>query len=390
MSFYSDASFFVVLAVIVCGAAILGLSGRSLRGYGFCASVVMLVCLFLREPTQGMWAAAFLALACGCAQALMSRPKSRPLFVTTLLLTIAPLVAVKVCGAMSVASIGFIGISYLTFRAVQVLVETHDGLIERMSLLDYLYFVAFFPTFTSGPIDRSRRFVEDLHATRSRDEYAGMLGRGILLILAGMVYKMVIAAVLYGQYNPTAFVSTVPFHNELVHQVKTTYVYGLYLFFDFAGYSMMAMGAGYCLGVRVPRNFRAPFAAIDIRDFWNRWHITLSWWLRDFVFMRLARTMVRHHVFKGKKARLRTSQVAMVANMLLMGAWHGLTADYLLYGLYHGVLLAAFEWWSKTKFYKRHHMGVCYRLVSWFVTMQLVFLGFALFSGQISLIVRGA
>ena len=102
--------------------------------------------------------------------------------------------------------------------------------------------------------------------------------------------------------------------------------------------------------------------------------------------MRLVRTLMRHKVVKG---RLRTSQLALVTDMLVMGAWHGLTANYLLYGLYHGILLAAEQGWERTGFYKRHRHQTWYRTCSWLVTMQLVFLGFALFSGQVSLLVKG-
>ena len=158
------------------------------------------------------------------------------------------------------------------------------------------------------------------------------------------------------------------------------YVYALYLFFDFAGYSLMAMGASYCFGIATPRNFRAPFVAVDIKDFWNRWHITLSTWLRDFVFMRFTRMATKRKLFSN---RVQTACAGYLVNMLLMGAWHGLTADYLAYGLYHGVLLAATEVYQKrSKFYKRNRKKAWYKVLSWFITLQLVVAGFALFSGQ--------
>ena len=149
----------------------------------------------------------------------------------------------------------------------------------------------------------------------------------------------------------------------------------------------MSMGASYCFGIRCPRNFRAPFAAVDIKDFWNRWHITLSTWLRDFVFMRFTRAVTRRHLFS---TRLQTACAAYMANMLLMGAWHGLTPSYLAYGAYHGILLAATEaYQKKSRFYKRSKKKTWYRVLSWAVTMQLVFLGFALFSGQVQQIIEG-
>ena len=337
MSFYADPSFFVLLFVAVVGAAVLGLLEKPLKWYGLVASLFFVALLFMNDAAQFACFVLFLASsAAGCAL-IMRTPKSKWSFRIALAFTLYPLVVCKVSGAFDASLLGFAGISYLTFKATQVVIEVHDGIIERMSPSDWLCFIVFFPVFTSGPIDRSRRFIEDLHATRSRDEYAGLLARGIVLIAAGMVYKMVIAAYIFRLYDPHGW-GNAGLGVELWQQVIIAYQYGLYLFFDFAGYSLMAMGASYCFGIRTPRNFRALFLAVDIKDFWNRWHITLSFWLRDFVFMRFSRFALKHKLFKK---RLRVAQCGFMVNMLLMGAWHGLSANYLLYGLFHGVLLAA-------------------------------------------------
>ena len=391
MSFFSDFSFFFILALLMMGAAYLGLHERSMRRYGLYASIFMLFALFVKTPLEGLFCCIFLADSLLCANFLWGDPKSARRFHIALALTLVPLVACKVSGAFSANILGFTGISYVTFRSVQVLVETHDGLIERMKMSDYLYFLIFFPTFTSGPIDRSRRFEEDLDNVPSKDEYSGMLANAILLIMLGMVYKIVLATIFekywvpeyFNQYNEGTAVA-------IWRQFRNCIAYGLYLFFDFAGYSWMAEGAGLAFGIHVPRNFRAPFLSTSITDFWNRWHITLSTWLRDFCFMRIARSLMRRKAFKGKSARLRTAQTAMIANMLIMGFWHGLSIDYILYGLYHGVLLALEQSWERTKFYKTHRHKTWYRICSWAVTMALVFFGFALFCGQITLLVKGA
>ena len=312
----------------------------------------------------------------------------------SLALMCAPLVVYKLSAASGAGLLGFMGISYCTFRAVQVIIEIRDGLIDELSLVDYLYFLTFFAQITSGPIDRSRRFIEDVHRTYRRDEYADLLTRGILLLLVGAVFQLVIATIVRDWYDPAAAagIGGIPKLANLglagaTYQIAYSYGYGVYLFFDFAGYSLMAMGASYCFGIRCPRNFRAPFAAVDIKDFWNRWHITLSTWLRDFVFMRFTRAVTRRHVFS---TRLQTACAAYMTNMLFMGAWHGLTPSYLAYGAYHGILLAATEvYQKKSRFYKRNKKKAWYRALSWVVTMQLVFLGFALFSGQIQQIIEG-
>lgn len=386
MSFYADPSFFILLVAAIIPAAILGLAEKPLGRYGAVTSVALIACLFCKTPLEGLYAAGYLALSCVSIQWLVRKPASRKRFWVALAFALAPLVVYKVSAVFDQSLLGFLGISYLTFKSVQMVLEIHDGIIDRMKPLDTFSFLVFFPTFTSGPIDRSRRFLEDAHAVRPRDEYAGMLARGILLIVAGLVYKLFIAGLLYKAYSFAPWGSG-PFFWELLLQVKTAYAYGLYLFFDFAGYSLMAIGASWCLGVRTPRNFRAPFIAVDIKDFWNRWHMTLSFWLRDFVFMRFARAAMKHKLFKK---RLHTSLCGYLVNMTLMGAWHGLTPNYLAYGVYHGALLALCELYQKkSSFYKKNKDRTWYKILSWIVTIQLVMLGFALFSGQISLLLKG-
>ena len=376
MTLFSDPSFFVLLVVAVAGAAALGLSGHTLRHYGLAVSIAFLTCALFKTPTQVAALLAFLALARAAVLWLARDPQDEKRFRLALEATLLPLVAYKLSAVFDQSLWGFLGISYVTFKAVQMVVEVHDRLIlrEGLGLEDWLYFLLFFPQFESGPIDRSRRFLADAHATPARDEYAGLLARGILLLLAGALYKVVLATAVHRIYEPSAA-------GDALCQLKTAYAYGLYLFFDFQGYSLMAMGASYCLGIRCPRNFRAPFAATDIVDFWNRWHITLSTWFRDFVFMRFTRWAMHRHKGWG---RLRTAQCAFVVDMLVMGLWHGLTLSYVGYGLYHGALLAGtYTVQKRSKFYRAHHKDRWYRACSWFVTQQLVFLGFAIFSGQV-------
>ena len=351
------------------------------------ASAAFLACLFCKDLPGLAVAALFVATATLSTRWVLASPRSNGRFAVAFALILVPLLSAKAGAVFDQNLLGFIGVSYITFKALQVLFEVRDGVIEELGLFDYLYFLLFFPVFTSGPIDRSRRFAEDARKIRSRDEYAGLLARGILLLLVGLVYTFVIAVWLHRFYAPTTW-GTGPFLAELGVQVRTAYVYGLYLFFDFAGYSLMAMGASYCFGIRTPRNFRAPFAAVDIKDFWNRWNITLSFWLRDFVFMRFSRLALRRRWFDS---RLAVACWGFVFDMALMGAWHGLTVNYLLYGLFHGLLLAGTEaFQKKSKFYKSHRKAPAFKALSWFVTLQLVMFGFALFSGQIAMLVKGA
>lgn len=387
MTFYTDPAFFILLAVACIPAVVLGVLEKSLRAYGFGASIVLLLLMFSKD-LQSLAAFAFYLVVSSLATGLYLRAKrseNSPRFAypATLVCVIAPLVIYKIGAVFDQNFLGFLGISYITFKAVQIVLEIHDGLIKELSPLDYLYTLVFFPSFTSGPILRSRPFVEDIHRVLPRAEYLDLLRRGLVQFSVGAFYKFVCSSVFsiamwfvpraLGTHSMAAIVGG---------EIGSAYAYGLYLFFDFAGYSLMAIGAGAVLGVNVPANFRAPFLSVDMKDFWNRWHISLSYWLRDFVFMRVVRIIRRR---KLVKSRLTASCIGYMANMGLMGLWHGITPNYIAYGLYHGVLLSLNEMLQKTDFYKRNKDKRAYKICSWFVTMNLVFFGFALFSGQVHL-----
>lgn len=389
MEFFAEPAFFALLAGTVTVAAILGLTGHSLRRWDLVVSAAFLTCLLAPTPAQLAGLVAFLLLARAAVLWLAREPSRQKRFYLACAATLLPLVSYKVSATGGLDVWGFTGLSYVTFKALQVTIETHDGLISRDDLgaLDYFGFLLFFPQFTSGPIDRSRRFAGDARRVWPRDEYAGMLARGILLLLAGMAYKLVLASLAQRWWVLEPW-GDGPFLAELLNQARITYLYAAYLFFDFAGYSLMAMGASYCLGIRCPRNFRAPFLATDVIDFWNRWHITLSTWFRDFVFMRLTRVLLRRHLVRD---RVRLAQAGFLADMLVMGCWHGLTPSYLGYGLYHGMLLAGNEWLRKrSRVYREHRHDRWLRILMWFSTLQLVMLGFAIFSGQVAFLVEGA
>lgn len=413
MTFYTDPAFFVLLAGVAALAVVLGCLEKRLRIYGFVVSVAFILLLFSKD-LHGMAAFAFYLVLATSATMLYLRAKTAPArmsaksgmqadpgashgrdasgtgrsgtglaYPVAMASVIAPLVIYKVGAVFDENILGFLGISYITFKAVQVVIEIHDGLIKELSLLDYLYLLVFFPSFTSGPILRSRPFVEDINRVMPRGEYLGLLEKGVVQFIVGAFYKFVCSSVfsIAMWFIPKALGDDTAMA-AVLGQIGSAYAYGLYLFFDFAGYSLMAIGVGAAFGVRVPANFRAPFLSVDIKDFWNRWHITLSFWLRDFVFMRVVRIIRRHKLISS---RLACSCVGYVVNMGLMGFWHGITPNYILYGFYHGALLAVNEVYQKSAFYKKHKDGRVYKVCSWAITMNLVFFGFALFSGQVAL-----
>ena len=290
-------------------------------------------------------------------------------------LSILPLVINKVFALTSLHLLAFIGISYMSFKTIQIMLEISDGLIkEKISVKDYLQFLLFFPTVSAGPIDRSRRFLKEINEVMTRKEYLELAGDGVYRIVLGLLYKVVLSTYVYQMLLALNNTGTV------VYSIKYMYLYTLYLFFDFAGYSLMAVGSSNILGIQTPMNFNKPFLSVDIKDFWTRWHITLSTWLRDFVFSRVLMQVIRKKWFKN---RLHNATYAYMVNMLVMGFWHGLSVSYIVYGFYHGVLMAGFEvYQKKSNFYKKNKNKNWYKLLSWFVTMNLVMIGFFIFSGE--------
>ena len=290
-------------------------------------------------------------------------------------LSILPLVINKVFALTSLHLLAFIGISYMSFKTIQIMLEISDGLIkEKIGVKDYLQFLLFFPTVSAGPIDRSRRFLKEINEVMPRKEYLELAGDGVYRIVLGLLYKVVLSTYVYQMLLALNNTGTV------VYSIKYMYLYTLYLFFDFAGYSLMAVGSSNILGIQTPMNFNKPFLSVDIKDFWTRWHITLSTWLRDFVFSRVLMQVIRKKWFKN---RLHNATYAYMVNMLVMGFWHGLSVSYIVYGFYHGVLMAGFEvYQKKSNFYKKNKNKKWYKLLSWFVTMNLVMVGFFIFSGE--------
>jgi membrane protein involved in D-alanine export len=163
--------------------------------------------------------------------------------------------------------------------------------------------------------------------------------------------------------------------------VSYMYAYSFYLFFDFAGYSAFAISISYLFGVHTPENFNRPFLARNIRDFWNRWHITLSFWFRDHVYMRFLLSAGRGKWFKN------LNTAAILGYFLafgLMGLWHGIELHYILYGLYMATLLSAFHVFSSWK--KAHHYwreGPFWHALAVFITFNAVCFGLLIFSGRI-------
>ena len=373
MNYFEGNEFFLLLFVVLLIGFVLNYFGKRKDYYILSLSILFAGAIYGKSKSMVVYLLAFIIyqyVLVFIAQRMDSK-RLKPL----VMLSILPLVVNKVFAITQLHLLSFIGISYMSFKTIQIMLEISDGLIkERISVKDYLQFLLFFPTVSSGPIDRSRRFLKEINEVMPRKDYLELAGDGIYRIVLGLLYKVVLSTYVYQILLALSNTGTV------VYSIKYMYLYTLYLFFDFAGYSLMAVGSSNVLGIQTPMNFNKPFLSIDIKDFWTRWHITLSTWLRDFVFSRVLMQVIRKKWFKN---RLHNAAYAYMVNMLVMGFWHGISVSYIAYGFYHGILMSGFEiYQKKSTFYKKHKNKTWYKLISWFVTMNLVMVGFFIFSGE--------
>ena len=374
MSYFEGNEFFFFLILALVIGFIINYLGKRSEYYILTLSVIFAIVIYGKRTLMLSYLIGFIIYQ--YILVLIAHKTQNAKYLKILVfLSVVPLIINKVFALTQWHLLAFIGISYMSFKTIQIMIEISDGLIkERVSIIDYIQFLLFFPTVSSGPIDRSRRFMVDIKERMLRDEYLELAGVGVYRVVLGLLYKVVLSTYSYH------YLVTLPNFGSLEYSIKYMYLYTLYLFFDFAGYSLMAVGSSNILGIKTPMNFNKPFLSIDIKDFWNRWHITLSTWLRDFVFSRVFMEATKKKRFKK---RLNTAMYAYMVNMLLMGFWHGLTISYIVYGAYHGILMAGFEYYQKkSKFYKKNKNKAWYKVCSWFVTINLVIFGLYIFSGE--------
>ena len=374
MNYFDGNEFFLLLAIALIIGFIINYLGKKIEYYVLALSVIFAALIYGKSVTMITYLVGFILFEY-ILVLIAQKTESKKHLKILVILSILPLVINKVFATTHLYLLAFIGISYMSFKTIQIMIEISDGLIkEKISAVEYVQFLLFFPTVSAGPIDRSRRFMSEIKERMPRREYLELAGEGVYRLILGLLYKIVFSTLSYhylvGLTNNGAF----------VYSLKYMYLYTLYLFFDFAGYSLMAVGSSNILGIRTPMNFNKPFLSIDIKDFWNRWHITLSTWLRDFVFSRVFMEVTKKKRFKK---RLNTAMYAYMVNMVLMGFWHGLTISYIVYGFYHGILMAGFEYYQKkSKFYKKNKNETWYKVLSWFITINLVIIGLYIFSGE--------
>lgn len=249
---------------------------------------------------------------------VIKRKREKRVFVLSIIFSLLPLILFKYHVSLTEP----IGISFFTFKMISYLADTYMGKMENSyHFREYCIYVSFFPTVTSGPIDRPEPFMKQICKQKIFQERLFL--EGFLYVLWGYFQKMILADRL------SIVVSTVYGNLERYQgfpTLVTTFLYTLQIYFDFAGYTYLAMGLGKMFGYTSMQNFNQPYFATSIRDFWQRWHISLSHWLRDYVYIPLGGNR------KGKTRK----QINLLLTFLISGIWHGTGWNFIVWGLLHG------------------------------------------------------
>jgi len=226
-----------------------------------------------------------------------------------------------------------LGVSFYSLQALAYLFDTYSGTLRTAhTLADFTLYLAYFPKLVAGPVERPQAFFRQLAQPRIVDDVR--LARAATLIAVGLTRKLVLADPLAAQLPVAAFAA--PARLDSLTLATTLVGYAFVLYNDFAGYTSIARGVSCLFGIELSRNFAQPFAAHSFTDFWNRWHMTFSHWLRDYIYLPLSRRLLRRNLSRTNVANL---LLPPVVTMLVCGLWHGASAHMLLWGGLHGVYL---------------------------------------------------
>ncbi len=235
--------------------------------------------------------------------------------------------------------IRWLGFSYIAFRLLHTIRDRMSGRLPPVSLSEYMIYVIFFPTLTAGPIDRIERFVGDLRRPLALS--TAEVGDAGNRLLVGLFKKFAVADLL-------AMIALNATNALQVHSTGWAwvllYAFSLQIYFDFSGYTDIALGLGKLLGFRLPENFNKPYLKPNLTQFWNNWHITLTQWFRAYFFNPLTRAL------RSGKKNLPIPLIiflTQLATMVLIGLWHGVSLNFVAWGLWHGLGLFIHNRWSE-------------------------------------------
>ncbi|HQH49865.1 MAG TPA: MBOAT family O-acyltransferase [Candidatus Cloacimonadota bacterium] len=265
-----------------------------------------------------------------------------------------------------------VGISFFTFQTMSYTLDIYFGKLEPIrSFADFAFFVSFFPQLVAGPILRASQFIPQINARLSLDKER--IAQALVLIFAGLIKKGVIADYISLNFVDRVFDNPALFSG--VENLLAVYGYGLQIYCDFSGYSDIAIGLATLMGFHLPANFNSPYRATSITDFWRRWHISLSSWLRDYLYIPLG---------GNRKGKVRT-YINLLLTMLLGGLWHGASWNFVFWGGIHGIALAIDKFFIGLKLFQRvsnQHVQNFLKLLGVLLTFNFVSFAWIFFRSQ--------
>ena len=285
--------------------------------------------------------------------------------------------------------VSFVGYSFLILRLTSILIDTQRKVIKGpIIFLDYYNYLTFFPAYLSGPVNRFNQFVTDIRSSeintpKKQFDYT-------FRIIWGAFKKIVIADNLF-QFSINSINTNDLSHVSLFKILISTYVYCGMIYFDFSGYSDMAIGISGLFGINIPENFSRPLLSKNIQEFWNRWHISLMHWMRDYVYY-----PIQMYFLKDLKMNiLAASVLGYLITFLITGLWHGSQIQYFYYGLYHGIAFSLFLFWKKfiqsalsqpQKDFYNNSKIISYTAI--FITFHYYIISLLLYSGKYEYFIR--
>jgi alginate O-acetyltransferase complex protein AlgI len=283
-------------------------------------------------------------------------------------------------GSPSTHLIRMIGVSYFSFRMIHFLVESYRRKIQNLNLLTYVDYIIFFPAFISGPINRYNHFASQVTSTAS-SKLSADFGAGSERIVHGLFKKLVLAQILYPHIlsiQPDVLAGM-----GFFDAVLGLYAYAFYFYFDFAGYTDLAIGCARLIGIELPENFNNPFLKRNIRELWTNWHMSLTSWLVDYIYWPIVRKFRSLDYFRRHPVFL--SNLGMIITFIACGMWHGETANFILWGGYHGFGIAVLTIYQREKrkvrspFLQKYFQSRTSTVLGTILTFNFFALGLSLF-----------
>ncbi len=255
-----------------------------------------------------------------------------------------------------------VGISFYTFENLSYTIDVYRGEFEpEKKFINYMVFLSFFPKLVMGPIVRARDFLPQLRKPYELQQ--GDFAQGFYLIVSGLVKKLVISD--YLTLNLVNYIFDDPARHTGLECLVSVFAYAIVIYCDFSGYSDVAIGIAKWLGITIPPNFNLPYKSKSITEFWRRWHISLSSWLKDYLYI--------FWLGGNRKGKVRT-YVNLFITMLLGGLWHGASWNFIIWGGLHGVALGVHKIWMECAkgFIEKYDDNLVYNFFSWLLTFLFV------------------